>query len=438
MNTSDSTLKYWFVANIELFMALLSVVIAAIYLLIFPFDDSSLSIRLLATGFLLFGLNIQTKEAKFKIFFYFLILIGLIFVTYVIIKDDSMTSHERTLYTTVPWIVFSIISFFSGWLAIYAYNNFEEVVSRRMMWRNSNVSLFEIAIKYAFERFCSISFSFVTCFAWIWFVVYIQTTYDSDIDPAESLTQQEANQMEEPQSCDSLAILKEIQSIEVVTINDIHYTDIVIEKMAFREYVIDTILNGRNTYINIQYPVQFRDQEVLRKIQNFFLCGYATIEEYIIDLVNDDSFVQYSQFENASFVNDILSYSSNVYGFKDGEPVQSSVSLHNFDLSTGEMIKNNDLFGPDYVDFVVPLIIKYLLELFEVDTYEQLEERLLVKLHDITPPENFSLSAYGITYVYNRNEITDYAVGVIMVFIPYDALPAAILFDNSLIYKYLN
>ena len=38
-------------------------------------------------------------------------------------------------------------------IAIYSYRHFDEVVSRRFMYRNSNVSVFEESWKYAFNRF---------------------------------------------------------------------------------------------------------------------------------------------------------------------------------------------------------------------------------------------------------------------------------------------
>jgi len=51
-------------------------------------------------------------------------------------------------------IVFAVVAVIVGVLmAIYAYSNFDEVVSRRFMYRNSAVSVFEESWKYAFNRF---------------------------------------------------------------------------------------------------------------------------------------------------------------------------------------------------------------------------------------------------------------------------------------------
>ena len=51
-------------------------------------------------------------------------------------------------------LVIGVVALVSGIvIAIYSYQHFDEVVSRRFMYRNSNVSVFEQAWKYAFNRF---------------------------------------------------------------------------------------------------------------------------------------------------------------------------------------------------------------------------------------------------------------------------------------------
>jgi len=54
----------------------------------------------------------------------------------------------------IPLAVCSVVGL---WLAIIAYKNMDEVVSLRMLYRNSRVSMFELSWKYAIDRFCSIA-----------------------------------------------------------------------------------------------------------------------------------------------------------------------------------------------------------------------------------------------------------------------------------------
>ena len=51
------------------------------------------------------------------------------------------------------WIVL-ILSLIPGVACgIYTFKNFDEVTSRRMLWRNSNVSLFDTRLRYTINRF---------------------------------------------------------------------------------------------------------------------------------------------------------------------------------------------------------------------------------------------------------------------------------------------
>lgn len=55
----------------------------------------------------------------------------------------------------------------SVYASIYTYQNFDEVVSRRMLWRNSNVSLFEEQAKYTYDRFVVCWFSLLILLIYI-------------------------------------------------------------------------------------------------------------------------------------------------------------------------------------------------------------------------------------------------------------------------------
>ena len=59
---------------------------------------------------------------------------------------------ERVSWSWLIWAaVFSSVFGLAG--AIYANRNFDEVVSRRFLYRNSDVSVFEEQWKYTFNRF---------------------------------------------------------------------------------------------------------------------------------------------------------------------------------------------------------------------------------------------------------------------------------------------
>jgi hypothetical protein len=71
------------------------------------------------------------------------------------------------------WGLFIIASIISAIIAIYTYNNIDEVLSRRMLYRNSNVSLFEYSWLYTLDRFCNITLSIVVCTVWLGGIIVI-------------------------------------------------------------------------------------------------------------------------------------------------------------------------------------------------------------------------------------------------------------------------
>lgn len=82
--------------------------------------------------------------------------IGFIIFIY---KNEYYNDNNQTVFTNSTFLLILIglilmtIIFFSVKVAIYTYKNFDEVVSRRMLWRNSNVSLFNEQLKYSIGRF---------------------------------------------------------------------------------------------------------------------------------------------------------------------------------------------------------------------------------------------------------------------------------------------
>jgi len=85
--------------------------------------------------------------------------ISTIFVISIILRYKS---YEKTLpngieISTSNWYLIGALILlgliFSTIVAVFTYNNFREVVSRQMIWRNSNVSMFNERLKYSINRF---------------------------------------------------------------------------------------------------------------------------------------------------------------------------------------------------------------------------------------------------------------------------------------------
>jgi hypothetical protein len=96
--------------------------------------------------------------------------IGLFFI------KDNVTGEllSPTWFSITYLSVFAGISVVSFFIARYAKYNFDEVVSRRMLYRNSSVSMFEMEWKYTIDRFCIATFCLldatVSIVVLIWFL----------------------------------------------------------------------------------------------------------------------------------------------------------------------------------------------------------------------------------------------------------------------------
>ena len=170
-----STTKCWIIANFEFFMFTLAMIAGGI--IIFGFlGFSDLNAALIGVlGFVLFVINCQTKTETLQFGKYLLMVGGVIVWMYSVKYDPDISPEDRERFNYIMkwfWSLFGFASVVSAWLAYYTYKNIQEVLSRRMLWRNSNVSLYEYTWKYTLERFCNITVSIVTCLLWLIFIFF--------------------------------------------------------------------------------------------------------------------------------------------------------------------------------------------------------------------------------------------------------------------------
>ena len=146
----SSTFKCWLIANFEIIFCVLTVVAGAIYYK--STEDVEIMIMFILMSILLFVFCTPSKSAGLQFVKYGVMVIAVIFFA----ADFGWI-----------WIVFGIATVFSAVTAFYTFYNMDEVVSRRLIWRSSNVALFEYAWVYTLDRFCSITVTIVTCVTWL-------------------------------------------------------------------------------------------------------------------------------------------------------------------------------------------------------------------------------------------------------------------------------
>lgn len=149
-----NTIKAWLIANAEILYLILQIVFTVIMWCLFPDkigedgeptnDGLVLGLGALAiTGAFLWF--VKSWKAAIVTIVGVLVLLGLL----VFHKELDVPSSVK-----IWGIVCASIAFVLGLiLSVASYRNFDEVVSRRFLYRNSCVSVFEERFKYAITRF---------------------------------------------------------------------------------------------------------------------------------------------------------------------------------------------------------------------------------------------------------------------------------------------
>ncbi|MGP1476071.1 MAG: RsiV family protein [Phocaeicola sp.] len=127
----------------------------------------------------------------------------------------------------------------------------------------------------------------------------------------------------------------------------------------------------------------------------------------------------------------ILNYKSVVTDYRGGAHPNTIATWLCIDVKTGKLLTLDDLFIPGAKDQLLPLIKDELVKVkaeqhkdMNIKTFDDLREQgiLFNDDGDIFVPDNFILGADGITFLYNRYDISSYAEGSMEITLPYSAI----------------
>lgn len=118
----------------------------------------------------------------------------------------------------------------------------------------------------------------------------------------------------------------------------------------------------------------------------------------------------------------LWSYAMDVYEYTGGAHGNRYLLIQNYDLETGDMVNEQDLFIDDYYEPLKTLLLNALIA--QTDNAESKRDlrRMGYSVADVVPNENFYVTREGITYVYNPYEIAPYAMGCIEIFLPWETV----------------
>ena len=198
----------------------------------------------------------------------------------------------------------------------------------------------------------------------------------------------------------------------------------------YNSVVLDSI---RNTIIsNLFSPnyVQYSNDSVLGAFFKDLATDYKLNNIPMLDELDSSALYSFNNehmLEGFSLLNDknIYSYGINRYVFMGGAHGLSNQNYFNFDLKSGNLIQESDLFVENYEDELIKIIKALIVEQNNEDPDSKkistLEETDYW-INDIKPNSNFYISEDGLNYVFNPYEIAPYYMGTTEVNIPFEKL----------------
>ncbi|MGC3979082.1 MAG: DUF3298 domain-containing protein [Paludibacteraceae bacterium] len=230
----------------------------------------------------------------------------------------------------------------------------------------------------------------------------------------------------------------------------------------------DTIIGSLAVRINAELPEKFHNKEILENVQKQIIAKIFGEKYTHVD--NDSIIAMYTRVLYQNFKDDyaadfqeivknkgdrptinneidvegismfldnnILSYSFESYIYFGGAHGNTNRLLYNFDLSNAHIIKESDLFIPEYKESLTALIKEQIVE-------ESAEIESVADLNDfdfwadqIKPNGNFYIDEEGLVYVFNQYEIAPYSMGQTEVTLPFEKLKPLMKAGNILEYLY--
>lgn len=224
----------------------------------------------------------------------------------------------------------------------------------------------------------------------------------------------------------------------------------------------DTTKPFADVEIELNYPKSFRNKEDLARLQEIFNGTFFNEESYgylsaneALDLYLEKYTEEYREIGNQYYQDmenlegdnqpswyyyqlhksneilyedeNILSYSVDHATYTGGAHGSLQVLYYTIDLNSLTTITEEDIFTPNYHQFLTTKIIENLMKNYEVNTPEELINEGFFDVYDIAPNSNFWLNNEGVHYIYNQYEIAPYSMGPIEVTIPYEDIQSIII-----------
>lgn len=243
---------------------------------------------------------------------------------------------------------------------------------------------------------------------------------------------------------------------------EILYDSIVVKQQIPLLHEHDTTLPFADVSVSFTYPVKFRDEVSLARLQKIFkgtFFGSMEFDDLTPEVAMDEYIGRYSErykslsnmyyedkarlegtvpawywyymktqnkvvFQDDSLLCHAVEYSD----YEGGAHGSYRITYTNIDLNRLVTLTEEDLFIPDYYRPLTEKIVQALMRSYGVSEPDSLLTKGFFTIEDIVPNNNFWINREGIHYTYNQYEIAPYAMGTIDVAIPYTELEDILLY----------
>lgn len=251
--------------------------------------------------------------------------------------------------------------------------------------------------------------------------------------------------------------------------NDIRFETKVVNEQIPLLMQNDTTLPHAELTLSYTYPLKFRDEASLRRLQQIFNGTFFGDLQYD-SFLPEEAIAHYTEayreryralsnnyYEEKAMMDgemptwywytldirnellhvsdSLISYSVAYSDYEGGAHGSHRVTYTNIDLNRLTTLSEEDLFLPGYYRPLTEKIVAQLMKDNEVTEPDSLLAKGFFTIEDIVPNNNFWLSESAIHYAFNQYEIAPYAMGVIDVTIPYSEL-ADLLSPGGVITRY--
>jgi hypothetical protein len=251
--------------------------------------------------------------------------------------------------------------------------------------------------------------------------------------------------------------------------NKVVFDSIVLKQQIPLLHTLDSTLPFADVQVSFTYPVKYRDDSQLVRLQQIFtgtffsdieldkLSPELALDTYLFRYVEEYKLLSNNYYEDKArlgdsmpmwywysmylsnkilFQNDfLLSYAVENSIYEGGAHGSHNVTYTNIDLERLVTLSEEDIFVPGYFKPLAEKIVNQLMLIYQVNEPDSLLEKGFFNIEDIVPNNNFYLNEEGIHYAFNQYEIAPYVMGEINVTVPYSDLED-ILLPNGIVTRF--